>query len=299
MPDAAMPFDFPRVLAWEVTRRCPMRCRHCRATAADHDFEGELTTDECRQIIDSLSPEQSNNQTNNQILIIWTGGEPMMRADLPELVRHATARGLRSVLAPCGMLATEERLRELKDAGVVACSFSLDGPDRTTHDAFRGMAGAWDSVMAAMAAARRVGMPFQVNTVVRRGALASLDAIYSRAMAEGATRLDLFFLVPTGRGALIDSQVPDDAETDEVIAWAEGKRAKLTCCPRAGTCIGGRGFAFLSHTGDLQACGFVQTPCGNVRDHGLDLRRLVAAASNPLGASMNCRLMSGRCGSVV
>ena len=280
-----MRFAFPRVLAWEVTRRCPMNCRHCRAGAADQTFGGELTTDECMRIIDSLSHGRSNSPT----IIIWTGGEPMTRADLPDLVRQATARGIRSVLAPCGMLVTEARLRALKEAGVMACSFSLDGPDRATHDAFRGVDGAWEAVRAAMAVARRIGMPFQVNTVVRKGSLRTLDALYGQALAEGATRLDLFFLVPTGRGARIGSEVPDDAETEAVIAWAAGKRTKLTCCPRAGTCIGGRGFAFLSHTGDLQTCGFVQTPCGNIRDHGLDFCRLIAAAENPLGASLNCR----------
>ena len=213
----------------------------------------------------------------------------MMRVDLSDLVRHATAQGVRSVLAPCGMLVTEDRLRELKDAGVMACSFSIDGPDRESHDTFRGVDGAWVYIMAAMAAARAVGLPFQINTVVRRGALKSLDTIYKKAMDEGATRLDLFFLVPTGRGLLIDSQVPNEAETESVIAWAEGKRTKLTCCPKAGTCIGGRGFAFLSHTGDLQTCGFVPVPCGNIRDHNLDFRRLIFSASNPLGRSGNCR----------
>ena len=222
-------------------------------------------------------------------MIIWTGGEPMTRADLPDLMRHATAKGLRSVLAPCGMLATEERLRELKTAGVIACSFSLDGPDRISHDAFRGVDGAWEAVRKAMAAARAAGLPFQVNTVVRKGSLASLEDIYEQALAEGATRLDLFFLVPTGRGRLIDALVPDDAETDAVIAWAAGKRTKLTCCPRAGTCIGGRGFAFLSHTGTLQTCGFVQKPCGNIRAFDFDFARLVSAAVNPLGAAGNCR----------
>ena len=287
-----MRFAFPRVLAWEVTRRCPMNCRHCRAGAADQTFDGELTTDECRQVIDSLVPH-SSPLTPHPPLIIWTGGEPMTRADLPDLVRQATARGIHSVLAPCGMLVTEARLRTLKEAGVMACSFSLDGPDRATHDAFRGVDGAWDAVRAAMAVARRIGMPFQVNTVVRKGSLQTLDALYGQALAEGATRLDLFFLVPTGRGALISSKVPDDAETEAVIAWAAGKRTKLTCCPRAGTCIGGRGFAFLSHTGDLQTCGFVQTPGGNIRDYVFDFGRLIAAAENPLGVSLNCQSSVG------
>ena len=223
-------------------------------------------------------------------MIIWTGGEPMMRVDLPNLIRHATAQGVRSVLAPCGMLVTEDRLLELKDAGIMACSFSIDGPDRESHDAFRGVDGAWESIMAAMAAARAVRLPFQINTVVRHGALKTLDTIYKIAMDEGATRLDLFFLVPTGRGLLIDSQVPNEEETESVIAWAEGKRTKLTCCPKAGTCIGGHGFAFLSHTGNLQICGFVPVSCGNIRDHNLDFRRLVSSATNPLDRSGNCRI---------
>ena len=295
---SALSFSLPRVLAWEVTRRCPMKCRHCRAAAADCAFDGELTTEECKRVINSLThplPHSPNHPLPHSPthslppMIIWTGGEPMTRADLPDLVQHATGKGLRSVLAPCGMLATEERLRELKAAGVMGCSFSLDGADRISHDAFRGVDGAWESVRKAMAAARAVGLPFQVNTVVRKGSLASLDGIYAQALAEGATRLDLFFLVPTGRGQLLDDQVLDDAETDAVIAWAAGKRTKLTCCPQAGTCIGGRGFAFLSHTGTLQTCGFVPTPCGSIRDVGFDFARLAAAAVNPLGVSGNCR----------
>lgn len=280
-------FAFPRVLAWELTRRCPLRCRHCRASAADRAFAGELDTEECMRTIDSLASSE------RPPMVIWTGGEPMVRDDLAALVRYATAKGLRSVLAPCGMLVTQERLAELKDAGISACSFSVDGPDRATHDAFRGVDGAWDAVMGAMAAARSVGMPFQVNTVVRRDTASSLDAIYELAMREGATRLDLFFLVPTGRGSNLDLQVLDDAEVDAAVRWAEGRRAKLTCCPRAGTCIGGRGFAFLSHTGRLQTCGFVQIACGDIREHGFDFARMVSAARNPLGGG-DCRSSGGR-----
>ena len=258
-----------------------MKCRHCRASAVDGAYGGELDTAECHQILDSLAAARP--------MVIWTGGEPMTREDLPDLVRYATSLGIRSVLAPCGMLVTEAKLRELMDAGAMACSFSVDGPDKATHDSFRGVEGAWDSVHAAMSAARSVGMPFQVNTVVRKGALRNLDAIYASAMLEGATRLDLFFLVPTGRGRSIDSLVPDESEVDAAIDWAKDKKVKLTCCPQAGTCIGGRGFAFLSHTGTLQTCGFVQTPCGNIREHGFDFMKLVGTAKNPLGVSGNCR----------
>ena len=178
------PFAPPRVLAWEVTRRCPLKCRHCRAAAADVAYGGELTTDECRRVIDSIS----------RTMIIWTGGEPMSRPDIEELVAHATSRGLRSVMAPCGMLVTEERLAALKAAGVSALSFSLDGPDAATHDSFRGVAGAYDNVTRAMAAARRVGMPFQINTTVSKLNIGRLDELALRAKELGAAKLDLFFL---------------------------------------------------------------------------------------------------------
>ena len=179
-----VPFRMPRVLAWEVTRRCPLKCRHCRAGAADLPYARELTTAECRRALDSLAAPSSQPPP----LVIWTGGEPMLRPDILALVSHATALGIRSVMAPCGMLVTEARLGELKAAGVTACSFSPDAPLRP----------------------------------------------------------------PCG-------------------------------------CLGGRGFAFLSHVGDLQTCGFIDTPCGNLRDHACDVRALIAAAANPLGAAGTCR----------
>lgn len=222
-------------------------------------------------------------------MIIWTGGEPMTRPDLIDLVRYATARGIRSVAAPCGRLATVERLVELKDAGVMALSLSLDGPDAASHDAFRGVEGAYETARRAMASAREAGLPFQVNVTVSKLNRDKLDAIYDQALEAGATRVDLFFLVPVGRGAEIDALCLSDDETAAVVAWAKDRKTKLTCCPSAGTCIGGRGFAFLSHTGDLQTCGFVDVPCGNIRDFGFDFAALAATASNPLGVCGNCR----------
>ena len=176
-----VPFQPPRVLAWDVTRRCPLACKHCRAGAANIRYEHELTTEECRRVIDSLE----------RTMIIWTGGEPMLRPDILELVSYATSRQLRSVMAPCGMLVTEERLRALKEAGVMACSFSLDGPDAASHDAFRGVRGAYDNVTRAMRVARAIGMPFQVNATISRLNADRLDDLYARAIELGASKLDL------------------------------------------------------------------------------------------------------------
>jgi len=290
------PFTPPRVLAWEVTRRCPLKCRHCRAAAADVAYGGELTTDECLRVIDSLS----------RAMIIWTGGEPMCRPDIVELVSHATSRGLRSVMAPCGMLVTDERLAALKEAGVAALSFSLDGPDAASHDSFRGVDGAYENVTRAMEAAKRAGLPFQINTTVSKLNIDRLDEIAARAKALGAAKLDLFFLVPVGRGGGLAEYALSDEETKRVLDWSfglSGIAVKQTCCPSAPAywaergcpgprpcgCLGGRGFAFLSHTGNLQTCGFVDVPCGNIRDFDFDFNALVSAAKNPLGADGSCR----------
>jgi len=303
----------PRVLAWEVTRRCPLKCRHCRAAAADLAYAHELSTNECRRVIDSLAAAAPAP------MIIWTGGEPMLRDDILELVAYATERGLRSVMAPCGMLVTAARLTALKEAGVMACSFSLDGPDAASHDAFRGVPGAYENVTRAMTVARAIGLPFQVNTTVSTLNLDRLEEIYARAVALGAAKLDLFFLVPVGRGKGLADYALSTAQTDQVLDWAFRKALagplaiKETCCPTAPArwssfcadepavaataaarhrpcgCLGGRGFAFLSHTGDLQTCGFIDTPCGNIRAFDCDFVRLAAAARNPLGAMGTCR----------
>ncbi len=304
-----VPFQTPRIVAWEVTRRCPLKCRHCRAAAADIQYARELDTDECRRVIDSFGAPPP--------MIIWTGGEPMLRSDILELVAYATARGIRSVMAPCGMLVTEERLRALKAAGVMACSFSLDGPDAASHDAFRGVSGAFDNVTRAMRAAAAVGMPFQVNTTVSTLNLDRLEEIHAQAVRLGAAKLDLFFLVPVGRGAALAPYALSPEQTRAALDWAFDKAVhgpiavKETCCPSAPRhwarwleehtpagpatcrpptgCLGGRGFAFLSHVGDLQTCGFIDVPCGNVRDYDCDFRALLAAAANPLGRDGTCR----------
>ena len=280
-------FQFPRVLAWEVTRRCPLKCRHCRAGASlDPSIASrELTTAECRLVIESLV------RGGRPPMVIWTGGEPMLRSDICELVSFATSLGVRSVMAPCGAFATVERLKELKVAGVMALSLSLDGPDAESHDAFRGVDGAYKGVTAAMAAAREAGIPFQVNTTVSKLNLDRIDEIRAKAVELGASKHDLFFLVPVGRGSGLSQYALSPEERRGVLDWMAGSPipAKATCCPEGPTgCLGGRGFAFLSHVGTLQTCGFVEKPCGNVRDFGFDLRATVAAACNPLGATGCC-----------
>lgn len=261
-----------------------MACKHCRAGAVDREYDGEFTTEECVKVLDSLAASSVS-------MIIWTGGEPMSRDDISILVRKATERGIRSVLAPCGMLVNHRTLEIMQNAGVDACSFSLDGASAAAHDAFRGVEGAYGHVTSAMRVARDIDMPFQVNCTVSRRNLNELPAIYEKAVEFGARMLDLFFLVPVGRGKDIADLALSPEEAESVLRWAfeinrtnPEVKIRQTCAPQAvrvwesmgrpgahpAGCMGGKSFAFLSHTGILQPCGFLDLPCGNLREADYD-----------------------------
>ena len=125
-----------RLVAWEVTRSCNLACKHCRAEAHPEPYPGELSTDEAKALIDTFP------QVGNPI-IIFTGGDPMMRPDVYELVAYTHSKGLTCAFSPNGTLITPESARRIKEAGVERCSISIDGADAASHDAFRGVPGAF------------------------------------------------------------------------------------------------------------------------------------------------------------
>jgi AdoMet-dependent heme synthase len=277
-----------RVVAWETTRRCALACRHCRGAARDRDYSGELSTDEGRRLIDAIADFASP-------ILILTGGEPMTRPDIYELARYATDRGLRTVMAPCGYLITPETAQRMIDAGIRRISVSLDGPDAATHDAFRGTPGAFDDAVRGLHCAREAGIEFQINTTLTKLNADRLPEMLDLAVRLGAVALDVFFLVPTGRGADLRSLALSPEESERALNWiAEASqsapiRVKPTCAPQyarilrrrgtaanpphgAGGCMAGRGFVFISHTGIVQPCGFLDLPCGDLRDADFDFR---------------------------
>ncbi|MCA1990409.1 MAG: radical SAM protein, partial [Desulfarculus sp.] len=140
-----------RLVAWETTRRCNLSCLHCRAGAVDQDYPGELTTAQGEAFLRDLT-------SLGQPVVIMTGGEPLLRADIFHLAQYGTDQGLRMVMAVNGTLLTPEIARKLKDCGIQRLSISLDGPDEKSHDAFRGQPGAYAGALAGMAAARAAGL---------------------------------------------------------------------------------------------------------------------------------------------
>jgi len=273
----------PRIIAFEVTQRCPLRCRHCRA-AAHRGGDDPLSTVQCKKILDGIADF-------TRCIVIMTGGEPMERPDIFELIRYGRSRGLRMVMATCGLQLDEGRVERLKDAGILAFSFSLDGATAQTHDAFRGMAGAFDSVLQAIERAKRAGIRFQINTTVTKLNVGQIGAIADLAQRLGANCFNPFILVPVGRGDELRDLILDPDQYEQFLeAMAELKQSRgievrLTCGPqfarvarqrkidgadRVAGCLAATGFAFVSHTGDVCTCGFLDIVAGNLVENSFD-----------------------------
>ena len=160
-----------RLIAWEVTRSCNLACKHCRAEAHEEPYPGELTTKQALKLIDTFPGLGSP-------IIIFTGGEPLLRKDIFQLVDHANSLGLRCVMAFNGTLITPENAQKMRASGIQRCSISIDGPDRQSHDQFRGVPGAFASALRRIEYLKTAGIPFQVNTTVIRANLNQFKNIF-------------------------------------------------------------------------------------------------------------------------
>ncbi|TFD36584.1 radical SAM/SPASM domain-containing protein [Cryobacterium sp. TMT1-19] len=203
----------PFIVIWEVTRACQLVCTHCRADAIRTRNPFELSTDQGRKLLDDLAAFGTPRP-----LVVLTGGDPFERPDLPELVAHGTSLGLSMALSPSVTpRLTREVLVELHDAGAKAVSLSLDGASAATHDAFRGVDGVYDDTMIAARMVREVGYRLQINTTVTRDTVHELPGILKTVLDLGTTLWSVFFLVPTGRGKLLNALTA--AEEEEVLHW--------------------------------------------------------------------------------
>jgi MoaA/NifB/PqqE/SkfB family radical SAM enzyme len=195
----------PFLVIWEVTRACALACVHCRADAIARRDPRELTTDKGRRLIDQV------RAITPRPLFVLTGGDPMRRPDLADLVRYAADTGLTVALTPSGTAAaTRERLAALKNAGLSRIAVSLDGPTAETHDAFRRVRGSYAWTMRIIDAAIELGLPLQINSTICSMTLPHLDAMAARMKELPLTLWALFFLIQTGRGTGLEQITPDE-----------------------------------------------------------------------------------------
>ena len=233
----------PRLIFWEVTKGCNLRCIHCRATATELSSPTDLPSVKALNLIEQIS------QYCSPILVL-SGGEPLFRSDIFELASYATHWGLRVALATNGTQVSKEVARKIVESGVRRVSVSLDGADATTHDTFRGIPGAFDAALRGFRNLRELGMSMQINmTIVRHNAL-QLPAVLRLAIELDADALHTFLLVPVGCGAGIaaEQMVPAD-EYERILNWfydrsKEGEiELKATCAPHYFRVVRERGAA--------------------------------------------------------
>lgn len=307
-----------KVIAWETTRRCAYKCKHCRASAMDRKYDGELNTEEGKRLIDSIAK-------NLPAILILTGGEPLFRDDIFELASYAAEKKIRVVMATCGAnLSSVDTIKQVMASGISRISLSLDGSNAETHDSFRGRVGAFDAAVKCAQLSKQCGLEFQINTTVSKLNVDDLEKINDFSENLGAVLHDIFLLVPTGRAkSLIDIEL-DAEKYEETLQWIaketlEGRRnMKVTCAPhysriwneqkkniisdinnkqmmRPGGCLAGGGFVFISYKGDLQPCGFFDVPCGNIREYNFDFYTACNSSSIFKDLSKK-KTYSGKCG---
>ncbi len=309
----------PMIVYWELTTACGLACRHCRAEAVRQPLPGELTTRQALAVLDQIT-----GFGDPLPHIVMTGGDPLRRVDLDELIAAANARGIGVSLAPAVTpLLSRARLESLREAGVQAISLSLDGSTAGAHDGVRQVPGTFDATMELLDVCAEVGMPVQVNTLVTADTLPDVPAVYELLRTRTLMTWSLFFLISTGRGTQLLEPSPGD--TERLMRWlltigrdapfvvrtteathfrrvaamrhekAGRTAAEIEALPMARSfgIRDGNGIVFVSHTGDVTPSGFLPLAVGNVKTQSLvDLYRdheTMRALRDPDG-------FKGRCG---
>jgi AdoMet-dependent heme synthase len=221
----------PRLIFWELTKGCNLRCIHCRASATELSSPSDLSTQAACDIIDQIA------EVSSPILVL-SGGEPLFRSDIFQLARYGTDKGLRVALATNGTLVTRQVAQKILDSGVKRVAISLDGADPLTHDTFRGIPGAFDAALTGFRNLKDLGMSVQINTTIARHNAHQLPDVLDLARLIGADALHTFLLVPVGCGVDIaaEQMVPPE-EYERMLNWfydqslQGGIELKATCAP--------------------------------------------------------------------
>ncbi len=303
------------LLAINLTKRCNLACAHCYmdAETMQHGGENELTTEEVCDLLDEIAGRST------ETMVVLTGGEPLMRGDLEELVAHGTERGLAMVVGTNGVALSDRRVQSLKAAGAMGVGISVDSLDPEKHDAFRGLRGAWEKTMAGIEACKRHGLPFQIHFSVTEANADEVPAMIDFARAAGARVLNVFFLVCTGRGESMSdiSPVTYERVLNQLVAAQEQSRDLLIrarCAPHykriayqrnpastltraagyeGGGCLAGIHYCRITPEGGVTACPYIPEEEGSIRDQKFwdiwDQSLTFQSLRNPM--------LQGKCGS--
>ncbi len=276
----------PMLVFYELTQACDLVCQHCRACAQSRSDPAELKTADSKRLIDQLTefPEPP--------MLILTGGDPLKRPDIFELVEYAVARGLQVSITPSATpLVTREAIRRLGDAGISRLAISIDGADAATHDANRGVFGSFERSLEILRDARELGIETQINTTLTPANFEQIESMAERFAEFDIALWSIFFLIPVGRAGRLPRLNAEECEQAFERLWRQSKiqpyMIKSTEAPhyrrfviqnevsKAASQTGtrprgfipagvndGKGVMFVSHTGLIHPTGFLPVVCG-------------------------------------
>ncbi len=270
------------IISWNTTQACNISCIHCYRDAGTRRAD-ELNTAEGKKLLDEMA------SAGFQIVIL-SGGEPLLRPDIYELISYARSIGLRPVLGTNGIIITEEVAANLKNAGLLVAGISVDSRDKTRHDWFRQSNGAWEKTMQGIAACRKAGLPFQIHTTVMNWNEKEVTDITDLAVELGAIAHHVFFLVPTGRGKDIEDTTLKTDQYEALLTRILDKQAQVsielkpTCAPQfmrmakernipmrfTRGCLAGTAYCVVLPNGDVHPCPYLPIKVGNVRQTAFD-----------------------------
>jgi radical SAM protein with 4Fe4S-binding SPASM domain len=306
------------IISWNVTRRCDLACSHCYLPAVTEkepliaSSSNELTTNEAFLLIDRIA------HVNPEVMLILSGGEPLLREDFFELSRHASGKGMMVVVGSNGLLIDDAAAKKLRQSGVSGISISLDSVGPEIHDAVRSRAGSWKRAVAAIQYCREAGLAVQINSVVTTKNHGEMPALISYSRSLGAKVFSPFFLVCTGRGEELTDISPEQYEDVlSVIIESQGKyddiMIRTRCAPTirrllhernpgspllktgAGRCLAGLSYCRISPEGDVTPCPYMPLSAGNVRDQEFKSIWENSALFN----SLRKPVLKGKCGECV
>ena len=307
-----------RLVFWETTRACNLECPHCRAQAQKSRSPDELSTLEAKSFIDQLSALAKP-------ILVFSGGEALVREDIYELIHYAHSRGLKATLATNAALIDQDVAGRLKESGILLTAVSIYGSTAQAHDDFCGRPGAFARTLAGIENIKSAGIKLQINTTITKKNLSELENIGALALRLGAVSYHVFFLVPVGRGLALEGDEISPLEYEEAFNRLYDFQQnfplhiKPTCAPHyyrilrqrsvkeknnssvskngfhavTKGCLAGQGVCFISYKGEVFGCGYLPLAAGDLRKQSF---REIWLESELFKALRDDSRLSGKCG---
>ena len=286
--------DFePKWIAWEITRRCNLRCVHCRSSS-ELEIKGhsDFPLSEAFRIIDDIA-------SYAKPVVVLSGGEPLVRDDVFEIAKYGAEKGLRMCLATNGTLVTDESCEKIKSSGIKIVSISIDGSEDVVHDDFRNQKGAFAGTINAARLFKKHGIEFIVNSSFSKRNQEEIPKVYKLAKELGAAAWYMFMIVPTGRGEEMMNELISKEAYEEILEWhyemekdEKDMLVRPTCAPHyyrvvlqkskeegakfekrtlkfstggSKGCIAGQLICLIDVDGNVLPCSYFPKPAGNIR----------------------------------